>query len=268
MLSGLSLAVLLLVTTPCAPTTGQPCQCSALLPAGLKVNCSSLKLMDLSHLPPDTTELHVQDNLLTSVHPGLFDRLVGLEKVSFAGNQFHCDCRIQYLRNWLLKNRAIVSKEPTCASPRSVAQKAITELSDDYFSSCALVSCTEWTFNAIMGVMLCFLSVLLLWSLRLAKTSTITLYIDDRHSGSKAISLHSLKPKHRRRLHTGLSEVSQDSESLHRTEDLEKPLINMELLPQVVDVLHKKHNIKINLSEGPIHRLQRNYKNIKSGKQS
>lgn len=211
----------------------------------------------------------MQDNRLTSVSPGLFDRLVGLEKVSLSGNPFHCDCRIQYLRNWLLKNRAIVSKEPICVSPSSVAQKAITELSDDYFSSCALAGCIDGTFNIMMGVMLCCLIVLLLWNLRLAKASTITLYIDERHSEFKADSLRSLKPKHRRkRLHTSLSEVNLDSDSLTWTEDLEKPLINMELLPQVLDVLHERHNIKINQPERPLPLLQRNYKNTTSSKLS
>ncbi|XP_029292310.1 platelet glycoprotein IX [Cottoperca gobio] len=229
--------------TSSAHITGQPCLCSALLPAGLQVNCSSLNLMQLPHLPSDTTELYVQDNLLTSVSPGFFDRLVGLKKVSLSGNPFHCDCRIQYLRSWLLRNRAVVSKEPVCASPSSVAQRAITELSEDYFSSCSLAVCTEGTYDTVMGVMLSCLIVLLLWSLRLAKTATFTLYIHERHSGFESDSLRSLKPKHRRRLHTAQSEVSADSLTIA---DVQKePLINMELLPQVLDVLHKKHNIKI-----------------------
>ncbi|XP_041802567.1 glycoprotein IX (platelet) isoform X1 [Chelmon rostratus] len=266
MLSGLILAVLLLLATSSARTTGQPCLCSALQPAGLQVNCSSLNLMELPHLPPDTTELHAQDNRLTSVSPGVFDRLVGLKKVSLSGNPFHCDCRIQYLRNWLLKNRAIVSKEPTCASPSSVAQKAITELTDDYFSSYSPASCTGGTFNTIMGVMLCCLIVLLLWCLRLAKTSTITLYIDERHSGFEANSLRSQRPGHRRRRHAAQSE--EDSHSLTSEEDLEKSPINMDLLPQVLDVLHKKHNIKISLPERPLRLLPWNYKNTASDKQS
>lgn len=201
--------------------------------------------MELPHLPSNTTELHMQDNQLTSVPPGLFDRFVGLKRVSLSGNPFHCDCRIQYLRNWLQRNREIVLKEPVCSTPSSVAQKAITELNDDYFSSCARASCADGTYSTAIGVMLCCLIVLLLWSLRLARKSTFTLYIDERHSGFEADSLRSLKPKHRRRLHNGLSEISVDSEHLTCTEDLQRPLINMELLPQVLDVLHKKHNIKI-----------------------
>ena len=97
MLCSLILAVFLVWATSSAHTTGRPCQCSALLPEGLRVNCSSLDLVELPTLPSDTTELHVQDNRLTSVSPGHFDRLVALKKVSLSGNPFHCDCRIQYL---------------------------------------------------------------------------------------------------------------------------------------------------------------------------
>nr|ACQ58041.1 Platelet glycoprotein IX precursor [Anoplopoma fimbria] len=243
MLCSLSLAVLLVWATLSARTTGQPCLCSALTPAGLVVNCSSLNLVDLPHLQSDTTELNVQDNRLTSVSPGLFDRLVGLKKVSLSGNPFHCDCRIRYLRNWLLKNRAAVSTEPTCASPSSVAQRAITELRDDHFASCALAACTGGTYNTVMGVMLCCIIGLLLWALRLAKASTFILYIWERHSRFEADSLRSMRPKHRRRLHTAQSEFSM--ESVTCAEDLENPLINTKLPPQALDVLHKKHNIKI-----------------------
>ncbi|CAK6957467.1 glycoprotein IX (platelet) [Scomber scombrus] len=212
---------------------------------GLQANCSSLNLVELPQLPPNTTELQVQDNRLTSVSSGLFDRLVDLKKVSLSGNPFHCDCRIQYLRNWLLKNRAIVSQEPRCASPSSVAQKAITELSDDYFSSCVPTSCTGGIYNIVMGLMLCCLIFLLLWTLTLARKSTFILFINKKHSRFTVDSLHSLKPKHRRRLPTDLSEVSVDPDELTWTDDLERPLMSMDLLPQVLDVLHTKHNIKI-----------------------
>uniref|UniRef100_A0A3Q3NI36 Glycoprotein IX (platelet) n=1 Tax=Mastacembelus armatus TaxID=205130 RepID=A0A3Q3NI36_9TELE len=218
---------------------------TVLLSTSLQVNCSTLNLTELPPLPLDTTELHVQDNRLTSVSPGHFDRLVGLKKVSLSGNPFHCDCRIQYLRNWLLKNRAIVLTEPTCASPSSVAQRAISELNDDLFSSCVQASCINVAYNIVMGVMLCFVIVLLLWSLIIARKSTFTLYIDERHSGFEADSLRSRKPKHRKRLHAVVSEDSTDLDSLICAENLERPLLNMELLPQVLDVLHKKHNIKI-----------------------
>ncbi|KAM3618788.1 uncharacterized protein V6R79_024986 [Siganus canaliculatus] len=243
MLTSLSFAALLLAMSR-AFAAGQHCLYSAVPPSGLKVNCSSLKPRDLSLLPPDTTQLYLQGNWLTSVPPGLFDKLVALEKISLSGNPFHCDCRIQYLRSWLQRNRAIVSKSPTCASPRSVAQKPIIELSDDYFSSSARPSCTNGIYNTVTGVVIVCLIVLLLWSLKVAKVLTITLYIDERQSEFKANSFYPPKPKHRRRLHTGLSDINLDYSSTH-TVALEKPRVSVDLLPQILDVLHKKHNIKI-----------------------
>ncbi|KAM4609754.1 platelet glycoprotein IX [Polymixia lowei] len=248
MLSASGLGVFLLLATSSAHTVIQSCLCSALLPAGLQVNCSSLNLMEVPRLPLETKELHLQDNQLTAVSPGVFDRLPELRRVHLSRNPFHCDCRIQYLRNWLLRNRDVISGEPTCVSPSSVAHTPITELKDDHFSSCAKQNCVGGGYNTLIGVMLCGLIVLLMWGLRLAKNSTYTLDIDERHTGFEAHSLRSLKPKHRRRLQGTPSEVSGSSASLTWTDDLERPLINMEILPQILDSLHKKHNIKIKAS--------------------
>ncbi|KAM9752261.1 platelet glycoprotein IX [Menidia menidia] len=244
LLSSLSLAVFLILTLSSAHSAPKSCVCS-LLPPGLQVNCSSLELMELPPLSSETTELLLQGNRLTSVSPGLFDRLARLKKVSLSGNPFHCDCRIQYLRSWLLKNRAVVLEEPVCSGPSHVAQKPIAELTEDHFSSCTVASCDYGMYNATLGLALCCLVLLLLWNLTLARKSTFILSIDERHSGFEADSLRSLKPKHRRRLCTGLPGVSAHSDSAIWSEDFERPLINMELLPQVLDVLHKKHNIKI-----------------------
>lgn len=253
LLHSVTFAIYLLLTASKAQRTIQSCVLSELQPSGLRVNCSSLNLMELPHLPSETTELYVQDNQLISVPPGRFDHLENLQKVSLSPNPFHCDCSIQYLRDWLLRNRAVVSEKPLCSSPRSVAQKVISELSDTYFSYCAFPllhhlstsGCVYVTHNTLAAVTLSCIILLLLWSLKLARKSTFILYVEERHSGFEAHSLRSLKPKHRRMLHTGRSGESIDSDSLILSEDLERPLINMELLPQVLEMLQKKHNIKI-----------------------
>lgn len=245
LISGLNLAIFSLLTSSSAHSIDKSCICSALRPAGLQVNCSSLSLMELPLLPSETTELHLRDNHLTSVPPGLFDKFVSLKKVSLSGNPFHCDCRIQYLRDWLLRNEAVVSEGPVCSSPSPVAQKAISELQDDYFSACKSTSCAHVAHTTVLGLMMCCLILLLLWNLRLARKSTFILSFQERHSGFEADSLRSLKPKHRRRLYRGLSGVDEDLDYLTWSEEVERPLLNMDLLPQVLDVLHKKHNIKI-----------------------
>lgn len=224
----LNVAVVLLLAAARSQSKGQRCRCSVVRPGGLKVNCSTLDLVELPPLPPDTVQLYAQDSGLTSVPPGHFDRLPSLGTVSLSGNPFLCDCRIQYLRNWLLKNKAVVLQEPVCAGPSPVAQKAIGQLGDEHFASCVVPSCPDGPYDGVMGAMLCCVLALLAWSFRLARTSTFTLRIDDRHAEFQADSLRSLKPKHRRRRHGAGS-------------DLER----MELLPQEGDAPHRKSGVKI-----------------------
>ncbi|XP_072305046.1 platelet glycoprotein IX [Eucyclogobius newberryi] len=223
-----------LVTTITPLGLPHPCRCIVHPKEGLIVNCSSSELISFPYLPRDITELHLSNTSLSTVPPGLFDKLVGLKQLYIAGNPFHCDCRIQYLRNWLLKNRDIVAKEPTCASPGAVSQRAISELSEEFFSSCSKPSCTNGVYLVMTGTMLLCVIALLAYTLRLAKESTISYNIDERHALFEAHSLRSQKPKHRRKWSL-----------LNKQDPLERPLLNMELLPQVLDTLHKKHNIKI-----------------------
>ncbi|KAK7878657.1 hypothetical protein WMY93_030493 [Mugilogobius chulae] len=143
------------MTTMTSPASAHPCRCTVHSTEGFTVNCSSSKLSSIPYLTPDTTELHLSNTGLSTVPPGLFDKLVGLKKLSLTGNPFHCDCRIQYLRNWLLKNKYVVTKEPTCASPNLVTQKPISELSDEFFTSCLKPSCTNWIYLIIIGMLFC-----------------------------------------------------------------------------------------------------------------
>lgn len=258
-----SVVAVLFVTVSRARSSAPPCRCSPLLPAGLKVDCSFSNLTELFVLPPDTTELLVQGNRLTSLAPGLLDKLVRLEKVSLSGNPFHCDCRIQYLRSWLLKNMAVVSQQPTCAGPSPVARRDISQLSDDYFGSCATAKSPCGTLNAVSSAAVCLLVALLVLSLRLAKASTITLYIDRKHPGLEAMSLRPPRPKRGRRADSHLS----SDRSSDYAEDLEKPRVSVELLPQVLDTLHRRHNIRITVPEEPRYARRWTPRNAASGKE-
>ncbi|KAJ8016207.1 hypothetical protein DPEC_G00004790 [Dallia pectoralis] len=194
--------------------------CSALPSAVLQVNCSSLDLTEVPPLSPDTTELHLQDNHLSRVPPGHFDRLQSLRSITLSGNPFHCDCGIQYLRSWVRRNRAVVSGAvPTCASPSSVAHREISSLSDDHFSSCARQSCVDGPYGVLVGSVLCGVIGLLIWVLRLAKSSTFTLDITQRHAGLNLESLRSLKPKHRSRLRRTQHGESENTALLSWTDD-------------------------------------------------
>ncbi|XP_041955474.1 platelet glycoprotein IX [Alosa pseudoharengus] len=242
MLSGVGIVLLVLLELSSPRAVSSLCQCSALQTKQLKVNCSSQKLKKVPHVPANTEELHLQNNLLTGVPVGYFDTLQNLRMVYLSGNRFHCDCRIQYLHTWLLRNRALVQTMPICASPDAHANKAITELVDSDFSSCSPDhSCPGGLYDIILGFMLCALIVLLFWSIKLAKDSTYILGIYEKHAGFEAELLRSRKPKHRMRT----QRVDGASSSAYMVDELEQPLFNMEILPQIVDALHKKHNIKI-----------------------
>ncbi|XP_072552829.1 platelet glycoprotein IX [Salminus brasiliensis] len=227
------LAVLLLLTS-------DSCRCSLTAPSGgLRVYCVSQGLKEIPKFSADTTELHLQHNQLSTVPAGHFDTLKDLRLANLSENPFHCGCNIRYLHSWLLRNKAVVPVAPRCASPPSLAHRAITQLSEQDFSGCVQTPCSGVLFNFTVGLALCVLIGLLFWCFRLAKDLTFILGIGERHVGLEAESLRSLKPKHRIRMSIGAGSFSQ------RGDELERPLLNMEILPQIIDVLHKQHNIKI-----------------------
>lgn len=205
---------------------------------GVRMNCTSQGLRIIPQLHSRITELLLQDNLLTTITPGRLDMLHNLQLANLSGNPFHCDCSILYFRQWLKRNKAI-SVMPVCASPSELAQRSIDELTDADLSSCVSDECSGWVYNAILCLMLCFLNVLLLWCVQLARNSTFILGIDERHAGFEAESLRSLKPKHRARIRYSIGSLSPGAD------DTDHPLLNMDILPQILDVLHKQHNIKI-----------------------
>ncbi|XP_060793087.1 glycoprotein IX (platelet) isoform X1 [Neoarius graeffei] len=211
------------------------CSCSGSPSSGLSVNCSSRDLNRIPDLPPNTTELYLQHNHLVTVLPGFFDRLLELRVVDLSGNPFHCGCNIQYLRVWLLKNRNVTTVHPRCATPASQAHRAIISLSETMFSSCVRSRCSSAGYNLVLGFLLCGILGLLLWSLRLSKGLSFSLGISEKHASLRVESLPSLKPKH----------TAKVKYSAQWSEDLETPLLDMDILPQIIDTLHKRHNIKI-----------------------
>ncbi|XP_028848795.1 platelet glycoprotein IX isoform X1 [Denticeps clupeoides] len=231
----------LLLATADGENNPNPCLCSRLLYSQLRMDCSSKNLVEMPYISPDATEVLLQDNRLTTVPPGHLDMPRSLKMVNLSRNPFHCGCGIQYLWMWLHANKE-VTVVATCASPGALAGRAISTLSHSDFFFCSMdYQCFGGPYEVFLGCMFCLLIVLLMWNLRLAKNSTFILGIDERHAGFEAESLRSMKPKHRKRIRS-----IENSNSIFVSSELEQPLLgNMEILPQIIEVLHQTHNIKI-----------------------
>ncbi|KAG9353348.1 hypothetical protein JZ751_017925 [Albula glossodonta] len=207
MLAGLALPFLQLFLVL---SGGQPvpshCQCSAAHPGELRFICSFKNLRELPHLPSGTTELHLQDNHLTTVPPGSFDSLRNLRSVNLTGNPFHCGCGIRYLSTWLQSQGAQYRLSPTCASPPGLANRPIAGLGQAHFSTCGRrpSACVSSPFDLIAVLALFTLLALMLWCLKTVRSTTFTLNVVWRHRGMEAHTLRSLKPKHRRKRHSVL----------------------------------------------------------------
>lgn len=118
----------------------QPCSC-----LGSHVNCSSKYLTSSSaptSFPPGTTELRLDNNLLTSLPNGLLDDFTSLHSVSLHGNPWVCDCGILYLRAWLLRQPASLKshKGVICSQPPSLRGRLVVYLTEQEL----LDSCHYW----------------------------------------------------------------------------------------------------------------------------
>lgn len=112
---------------------------------GSQTNCSSRSLTSSSlpaSFPAATTELHLQNNLLTSLPNGLLDDFTSLRTVSLHGNPWVCDCGILYLRAWLLRQPPSLKSHlgVNCSSPPNLRGRLVVFLSEEE----VLESCYYW----------------------------------------------------------------------------------------------------------------------------
>lgn len=140
-MKGLLLVCLLLV---CEGQRSSACPhlCSC---HGSQINCSSRSLTSSSlpvSFPAATTELHLQNNLLSSLPNGLLDDLTSLRTVFLHGNPWVCDCGILYLRAWLLRQPPSFKSHlaVNCSFPPDLRGRLVAYLSEEE----VLESCYYW----------------------------------------------------------------------------------------------------------------------------
>ncbi|XP_038667950.1 slit homolog 3 protein-like [Scyliorhinus canicula] len=117
MLTSAGLALLFLLNLSSAKSCPTSCKCTALGVRDLKVDCSSVQLKEVPVLPESTVELHLQNNHLTTVAPGMFDKLQKLKKIDLSGNPWNCDCHLAYLKHWLEDQQLKSNSSVYCLAP-------------------------------------------------------------------------------------------------------------------------------------------------------
>ncbi|XP_051964257.1 platelet glycoprotein Ib beta chain-like [Xyrauchen texanus] len=124
----------------------QVCSCS-----GTVVDCSKRGLTTAtlpSSFPPHTTELHLNDNHLTSLPNALLDSLSALRQAVLHGNPWSCDCGVLYLRGWLLKQRNNdLIRNVSCSSPAHLRGRLVVYLVEEE----VLESCRYWVCNLALA---------------------------------------------------------------------------------------------------------------------
>ncbi|KAM3915542.1 platelet glycoprotein IX-like [Leptodactylus fuscus] len=151
------------------------CKCINLTQNTLRVDCSSQNLKDIPSLPRETEELYLQDNLLTVITAGAFDKLINLKKLNLSSNPLHCDCKIWYLIMWLSDGNMDGVSGIKCVYPSPLYGKAVSQLTGNEITSCSRRTrlCSDFLFNDAflyaLLFLLFFLMILCLKTFRMIK---------------------------------------------------------------------------------------------------
>ncbi|XP_017941741.1 platelet glycoprotein IX [Manacus vitellinus] len=153
-----------------------PSSCSCGAPGGsrgLHVDCSSRGLRAVPGLPRDTRSLDLSNNSLSRVPAGVLDTLPGLERLDVAGNPWHCDCHILYLKLWLQDLSAPSLARVRCASPAPIRMKPLAELTGNELGMCKRllpVRCLGFFWRDLILIAGAIITLLLVaWALKFSK---------------------------------------------------------------------------------------------------
>ncbi|XP_041046683.1 glycoprotein IX (platelet) isoform X1 [Carcharodon carcharias] len=145
-------ALLFLLNLPSVKLCPVSCQCTELGDQGLKVDCSSKHLKEVPGLPGNTVELYLQNNYLTTIAPGMFDKLQNLRKVNLSNNPWECDCHITYLKHWLEDQQLNSNPSVYCSTPVLINGKQLLNLTGNEYVVCTsheLIQCKQLLYRSI-----------------------------------------------------------------------------------------------------------------------
>ncbi|NWS20272.1 GPIX protein, partial [Pachyramphus minor] len=150
------------------------CSCEALGGSrGLQVDCSSRQLRAVPALPLHTRSLDLRNNSLSRLPAGALDSLPRLQHLDMAGNPWHCDCHLLYLKLWLQDFSAASLGSVRCASPAPVRMKALAELTGNELGMCKRllpVRCLQFFWRDLILIAGAIITLLLVaWALKFSK---------------------------------------------------------------------------------------------------
>ncbi|KAG2470449.1 GPIX protein, partial [Polypterus senegalus] len=250
--TGLSVLLFISLTVCGAQPCPLLCHCSQLPLGGFRVNCSARHLTDMPKLHPQTSELLLQENHLTTVPLGSLDTLGSLRFFNLSHNHWDCSCHIVYLKRWLEVQATTFSMEVTCSTPVALNGRSIVNLDRHMFSMCP----STWCFLQLFMDVCLFLAFLLLlvllhYSLRSAKTLPVTFHLN---VANEVLEPKPLKPinvihrQKRRKLssYTNLEAEAPEGPNLNR-DRMGSIFVpdGMDILPQILDTLHTQYDIKL-----------------------
>ncbi|NWQ71822.1 GPIX protein, partial [Neopipo cinnamomea] len=164
---------------------------------GLHVNCSSRQLRAVPALPRHTRSLDLRNNSLSRVPAGALDSLPSLEHVDMAGNPWHCDCHVLYLKLWLQDLSAPSLGSVRCASPAPVRMKPLAELTGNELGMCKRllpVRCLEFFWRDLILIAGVIITLLLVaWALKFSKKLVCQLNLSRYSPNGRLLRRHTPK---------------------------------------------------------------------------
>ncbi|XP_053577021.1 platelet glycoprotein IX-like [Bombina bombina] len=181
------------------------CRCTSLTTNTLKVDCSIRKLEIVPSFPEETEELYLQENNLTGIPSGTFDKLIYLKRLNLSSNRLHCDCNIWYLKIWLDDQKLDTDNKIKCLTPRPLHGIPVTQLTRVQIEYCKKSKqlCHDFLFNdTFLFVLFLGLFLIMIFCLKALKMMRFELKFHDDYNSNFELQetpkFHSLKRRSQR----------------------------------------------------------------------